>query len=274
MRYFLHIGYDGSKYRGWQRQAEAKSVQETIEVNLERILKSKVTVYGCGRTDAGVHASQYTLHINLEEAPAFDLKFRLNKNLPEDIVVYDVILMEDRQHARYDAISRTYDYFVHFNTDPVLNKYSTYYELEQGKNSSTGTEKTKLDFKLMKKAATMLLQGKDFRHFCKQPDIHNHTLCEVANAKLSVNSTESRMHFTMTANRFLRGMMRIIVATLIEIGLKNLSLEEFKIMLQNQGEETEKQPAHPNGLYLSKVKYPYLNLEEQEGVCRLLKGGY
>jgi len=271
MRYFLHIGYDGSKYRGWQRQAEAKSVQETIEVNLERILKSKVTVYGCGRTDAGVHASQYTLHINLEEAPAFDLKFRLNKNLPEDIVVYDVILMEDRQHARYDAISRTYDYFIHFNTDPVLNKYSTYLNLE---NIEQEPGKIKLDFELMKQAATMLIKGKDFRHFCKQPDIHNHTLCEVSNAKLAVNSSKSKMHFTMTANRFLRGMMRIIVATLIEVGAKNLSLDNFEKMLNNKGEETEKQPAHPNGLYLSKVEYPYLNLDEEEGICRLLKGGY
>ena len=126
----------------------------------------------------------------------------------------------------------------------------------------------------MKTAASMLIQGKDFRHFCKQPDIHNHTLCEVSNAKLSVNSAETRMHFTMTANRFLRGMMRIIVATLLEIGLKNLTLKEFEDMLNNTGEETEKHPAFPNGLFLSKIEYPYLNLPEKENICTFLKTGY
>jgi len=262
MRYFLHIGYDGANYRGWQRQAEAKSVQETIEKKLQQIFKSKVTVYGCGRTDAGVHASQYMLHINLSEAFSFDLKFRLNKNLPNDIVVYDVVEVKEKQHARYDASSRTYDYFIHFQNDPVLNKYSSLYELEN------------LDFEAMKTAASMLTLGKDFRHFCKQPDVHNHTFCEVSNAKLSVNANETRMHFTMTANRFLRGMMRIIVATLLEIGLKNLTLKEFEDMLNSIGAETEKHPAFPNGLFLSKIDYPYLNLPEKENICTFLKTGY
>lgn len=265
MRYFLHIAYDGSKYRGWQRQADAKSVQETIENKLKQILKTKVTVYGCGRTDAGVHASQYMLHINLKEELNFDLKFRLNKNLPEDIVVYKVLPMEDKQHARYDACSRTYDYFIHFNNDPVLNKYSTLYETEKLKE---------LDIESMKKAASLLTSGKDFMHFCKQPDIHNHTLCEVSFTKLCVNTTQTRIHFTMTANRFLRGMMRIIVATLMEIGLKKLALNEFQNMLTHNCEETEKQPAHPNGLYLSKVEYPYLKLKEEENICHLLKQGF
>jgi tRNA pseudouridine38-40 synthase len=175
--------------------------------------------------------------------------------------------MEDKQHARYHATSRTYDYFIHFQNDPVLNKYSSLYELEKD-------EIKNMDFEAMKQAASMLTQGKDFRHFCKQPDIHNHTLCEVSKAKLSVNSRKSRIHFSMTANRFLRGMMRIIVATLLEIGLKKMTLDEFKDMLNNLGDETEKQPAYPNGLYLSKVEYPYLKLEEEENIGVFLKTGY
>jgi tRNA pseudouridine38-40 synthase len=262
MRYFLHIGYDGTNYRGWQRQAEAKSVQETIEKFLSQIIKSTTTVYGCGRTDAGVHASQYLLHINLDNPISFDLKFRLNKNLPDSIVVYDVIKVEDRQHARFDAVTRTYDYFIHFHSNPVLNKYSTLYEIEN------------LNFENMKLAASMLTTGKDFRHFCKQPDIHNNTLCTVSNAKISVTADQNRLHFSMTANRFLRGMMRIIVTCLIQVGTGELSIEDFQAMLDQSCDESEKQPAHPNGLFLSKIEYPFLNLPERENICSLLKLGY
>jgi tRNA pseudouridine38-40 synthase len=249
-------------------------VQETIENHLARIFKTKITVYGCGRTDAGVHAAQYVAHINLKDTLTFDLKFRLNKNLPDEIVVYEVILMDDHQHARYDATARTYDYFIHFTKDPVLDNYSTLYSLNQDRIQDKPEQ---LDFNAMKHAADLICIGnkiKDFRHFCKQPDLHNHTLCQVENAKLLVTSAHNRVHFTMTANRFLRGMMRIIVASLIDIGLGKLSLTEFKNMLNNEGEETEKIPAHPNGLFLSEVRYPYLTLKKHDHLCALLKTGY
>jgi tRNA pseudouridine38-40 synthase len=262
MRYFLHISYDGNNYRGWQRQAEAKSVQETIEKSLSKIFKTHVTVYGCGRTDAGVHASQYMLHINLDDLLTFDLKFRLNKNLPNDIVVYDVVKMQDKQHARFDATSRTYDYFIHFQNDPVLNKYSSLYEKEN------------LNFESMSKAVKLLMKGNDFRHFCKQPDIHDNTLCKVFSANLLVTPNQTRMHFTMTSNRFLRGMMRIIVDSIIQVGTGELSTDNFQDMLDNNCPETEKHPAHPNGLFLSKIEYPYLSLPEKENICTLLKQGY
>lgn len=270
MRYFLHLGYDGSKYRGWQRQAQVKSIQETIEKHLTRIFKTKITVYGCGRTDAGVHASQYVAHINLKEALSFDLKFRLNKNLPDDIAVYEVLPVKLNQHARFDAVARTYDYFIHFTHDPVLNNYSTLYELDP-------SELEELDFKSMKQAVVLLASGnaeKDFRRFCKQPDVHQHTFCTVEHAELSITTKNNRMYFTMTANRFLRGMMRIIVTSLMKIGLGELSLVDFNAMLHNQGAEKEQNPAHPNGLFLSGVRYPYLLLQEQEHLCSLLKKGY
>lgn len=262
MRYFLHIAYDGTKYRGWQRQPEAKSVQEAIESKLEKIFKKKTPVHGCGRTDAGVHASQYFLNINLPEPLTFDLKFRLNKNLPDDIAVYDVIEGKEKQHARFDAIARTYDYFIHFQKDPVLDQYSSCYDIE------------KLDFKAMQKAAKLLEKGHDFRQFCKQPDLHNHTLCEIQHAELHINAQESRLHFTMTANRFLRGMMRITVAYLVEIGLQRITLEEFENKLNCTAQESEIIPAPPNGLFLSKVNYPYLNLPESESVCAMMKLGF
>ena len=258
-RYFLHIAYDGSKYRGWQRQTDVISVQEIIEDKLLQIFKEKITVYGCGRTDAGVHASQYILHINLATPLTFDLKFRLNKNLPDGIVIHEVVQVENRQHARFDAIARTYHYFMHFDEDCVLKRYSTF------------QDKTGLDFKLMKEAAALIVEGKDFKHFCKQPELFDDTTCNVFHASLAINEAGKRMQFKVTANRFLRGMIRILVAALIDIGSGKLSIEAFKKMLQNEGEPFEKHPAYPNGLYLSKVEYPYISFEEKGIIGSLLK---
>jgi len=121
MRYFLHLGFDGSNYRGWQKQKNTlNTVQEVIEQALSQLFKKSVSAYGCGRTDAGVHASQYVIQINLEKAPTFDLKYRLNKNLPEGIAIYEVIEVRTDQHCRYDAVARTYDYFIHWKKDPML----------------------------------------------------------------------------------------------------------------------------------------------------------
>ena len=261
MKYFLHIGYDGSKYRGWQCQPDVPSVQETIEQKLKCIFKVNISVFGCGRTDAGVHASQYMLHINIAEPFDFDLKFLLNKHLPDEIVVYDVFEMERKQHARYDAVSRTYDYFIHLYKDPVLSNYSSFYELED------------LDFDAMKKAAALLPLYEDFKAICKQPDIYNHTLCKVTNAKLYVDSNQQRMRFTITANRFLRGMVRLCVSFLLKIGTGKMSLDEFEHILANQLEVPDKRPAFPNGLYLARVEYPYLKVATRTNFCSFLKTG-
>jgi len=168
MRYFIHLGYDGSKYRGWQRQKTTrKTVQEVIEQALFKLFKKAITVYGCGRTDAGVHASQYVLHINLEKAPEFDLKFRLNKNLPDEIVVFDIIEVKENQHSRYHASARTYDYFIHWKKDPVLFRHSSFYE------------QLVVDFDLMRKAVVLISETKDFKPLCKQPDLYKTTLCQI-----------------------------------------------------------------------------------------------
>mgnify|MGYP006155305183 CR=1 FL=1 len=149
MRYFLHIAFDGSKYRGWQRQPEVKSVQETIEKGLSKIFKQKIGISGCGRTDAGVHASQFFFHFDWDTSIEFDLKFILNKNLPKDIAIHDVIPVEKKQHTRFDAASRTYDYFIHFDKDPVLDSFSTLYQNE------------KLDF-ILKEVSYDLLTNPNF----------------------------------------------------------------------------------------------------------------
>jgi len=259
MKYLLHIGYNGSGFSGWQRQANAPSVQETIEDKLRAITKEKVTVVGCGRTDAGVHASQYALHFTLPEPVDYDLKFRLNRHLPNEIVVYDVIELEKGQHTRFDAVSRTYDYFIHLYKDPSLHNCSSYYSLEN------------LDFEAMKKAADILPLYKDYKAVCKQPNLYKHTLCNVTHAKLYVDSEHQRLRFTITANRFLRGMVRLIVSFLLKVGKGEMSLVEFEDVLKLQLEITDKIPAFPNGLYLSRIEYPYLELTQQKDICSLLK---
>ncbi len=262
MRYFIHLGFDGSSYRGWQRQKNTQNtVQEVIEKTLFRLFKKAVTVYGCGRTDAGVHASQYVIHINLDEAPKFNLKFLLNKNLPKGIAVFEIIEVEEGQHCRYDAVARTYDYFIHWNKDPVLVRYSSFYE------------DIKLDFDLMRKVAALILNTKDFRHMCKQPDLYKNTLCKISKSELFVNEEQGRLRFTITSNRFLRGMVRICVFFLLKVGTGEMTIEEFKSILNQEKKLNQNQPALPNGLFLSKVEYPYLELNDSYPLIKMLRFG-
>jgi tRNA pseudouridine38-40 synthase len=262
MRYFIHLGYDGSSYSGWQRQKETNNtVQETIEKTLSLVFKKPVSAYGCGRTDAGVHASQYIIQIDLDEAPTFDLKFLLNKNLPDNIAVFEVFEVTNNQHVRYDAVSRTYDYFIHWKKDPVLLSYSSFYE------------DYTLDFDLMKKAAALILKTKDFKALCKQPDTYDNTFCEITKSELSVNEEEGRLRYTISGNRFLRGMVRICVFFLLDVGRGKITLDEFEQVLNQEKELKEKIPAFPNGLYLSKVEYPFLELKDSHYLIKMLKVG-
>jgi len=262
MRYFIQLGFDGSNYSGWQRQKNTRNtIQEVIEKSLSQIFKSEISVYGCGRTDAGVHASQYLVQFYLEEAPLFDLKFRLNKNLPEDIAVFEIIEVKENQHCRYDSTARTYDYFIHWKKDPVLIRYSSFYE------------DLELDFNLMKRATALLLKTKDFRAMCKHPDLYTNTRCEISNCELLINEEQGRLRFTITSNRFLRGMIRICVFFLIKVASGEMTLDEFKAILNQNKEFKEKWPAHPNGLFLSKVEYPYLKLKKSHQLIEMLKIG-
>jgi len=260
MIYFLHLGYDGSTYRGWQFQPNVYSVQEVIEKAMMQIFKTPICIHGCGRTDAGVHASQYFLSFKIEKTFDFDLKFRLNKTLPSSIAVFDVLEMKNQQHARFDVISRTYDYFFHFEKSPFLNKYSSYYNIKN------------LDVAAMQQAVQLLSQYNNFKSFCNRPHIHNHTICEITNAQLFFNAEQNRMRFTITANRFLQKMIRLCMEFLLEVGKGNLTLTSFEKMLSEQL-EMPKKPAQPQGLYLSKVEYPYLKMKAAVGMCDFLKVG-
>lgn len=249
MRHFIHLSYQGTKYRGWQRQANERSVQATIEDLLSKMLKTKTIIHGCGRTDAGVHASQYFVHANIPENLDYDPVERLNHILPNDIAIYEIIPMEDQYcNAQTDAIARSYEYYLHFDKIPQLKDTSTYFKVSD------------LDVKAMQAAVKILQNTSDFRSLCKGPDIYKHTRCNIQSVSLRVTHDGRRMLFSITANRFLRAMIRNIVARLIDIGKGDLSLDDFTDVVSNQKEfefPFHKQ-APPTGLYLSKVMYPYL----------------
>lgn len=259
MRYFVHIGYNGLQYNGWQKQPGVLNVQGVLEKTLSSILKTELFINGCGRTDAHVHASQFFFHVDIDQVWDFDLVFRLNKALPVNIAVFDIIPMEGLPHARFDAVFRSYDYFLHTYKDPFLNGLSSFYLLDN------------LDFDQMKKAAAVLPKYRDFKPFCTSPDKYEHTICHVMEAKLSVDANGDRLRFKISSNRFLGKMIRIIMGQLLKIGKGTLSVEEFENYLITLTTPPLITPAHPQGLYLSKVTYPYLNLPPRTEFSSILQ---
>lgn len=246
MRTFLHIGYKGTNYHGWQRQPNVISIQQTIEEALSKMLRNNITVVGCGRTDAGVHASQYFLHFDLPDEIDYDIVYRLNKMLPDDIAIFEAIEVDKNSHTQYDATKRTYQYLLHFKKDPFLHDFSSYYDMKS------------IDFDKMNEAVELIPNFKNFRSFCKSPDIYKHTNCKVSSAKLFLNKNKDRMRIEISSNRFVRGMIRLLVLRIVEIGKGNLDMETFKSYLSAEVELPFKTYAYPQGLYLSKVVYPYL----------------
>ena len=259
LRYFIHIAYHGANYSGWQKHPDGVNVQETLEKALTQLLKQPIGIMGCGRTDAQVHASQFFFHMDLEMEWDFDLFFRLNKILPDDIAIYDIIRMDGLPHARFDAIQRTYNYFIHTYKDPFLSGFSSLY-LEP-----------KLDLDKMKAAAALLPLYNDYRGFCKSPDRNTHTICNILSANFFVDASGDKIRFQISANRFLSKMVRIIVGRMLEIGRGTLSVDEFEHYLINKQTPPIIIPAYPQGLYLSKVTYPYLDLPPRTSFSAILQ---
>ncbi|WP_017257268.1 tRNA pseudouridine synthase A [Pedobacter arcticus] len=249
MRYFFHIGYRGANYHGWQRNAAVISLQQVIEEKISQVLKIAVTINGCGRTDAHVNASQYFFHADFKTKLNENFFFLLNQNLPDDIAVFDIIPMDALPHARFDAIQRRYDYFIHTYKDPFLSICSSQFlDLD-------------LDFDKLRQATLLLTKYSDYRSFCTSPDKNTHTICDVAEARWLIKTNGKQMRFQISSNRFLRKMIRIIIGQLIKVGTGKLSVADFENHLINKETPKVLSAAPPQGLYLSKVTYPYLDLE-------------
>ena len=242
MRYFICFSYFGKHYHGWQKQPNAISVQEILEDALSKLLGTTITVMGAGRTDSGVHAKQMYAHFDFSKIDDLgNLVFRLNAFLPKDIAVTTIFLVSDEAHARFDAISRTYEYWIVQEKNPFYVQHAHYV-------------KYPLDLDKMNKAAAVLLEFKDFECFSKSnTDVHTF-LCTIKEAKWEYRN--DCLVFKITADRFLRNMVRAIVGTLLEVGLGKMEISTVKAILKSKDRRKAGASAPAKGLYLTKVLYP------------------
>ena len=241
MRYFIELSYKGTNYHGWQIQPDASSVQEEITKALATILQEKILLVGAGRTDAGVHASQMFAHVDTVKKLTDDYVHKLNAILPNDIVIKSIKEVSDETHARFDAVSRTYEYKILLGRDPFL--LETTWQLHQ-KN---------LQIEKMNEAANLLFKYEDFESFSKVKTDVNTFNCSIMKAVWTLE--DKHLIFHIKANRFLRNMVRAIVGTLIEVGLGKKTVEDFRKIIESKKRSEAGLSVPAKGLFLTKVCY-------------------
>lgn len=251
MRYFLNLAYNGTRFCGWQRQPNAPSpqgvlrtVQATIEDTFSLILRQPVEIVGCGRTDTGVHALQYYAHFDFDgEFPPTFLD-RANKLVGKDILLKKIIPVAPEAHARFDAYLRSYEYHVSFIKNPFTPETAWYF-----------TQHKALNINEMQKAAELLRGYAEFAPFCKTHSDAPTMKCDISRSEWIFS--EDKAVFHISANRFLRGMVRLIVGACINIGLEQMTLDDLKKALDEQAPLKKSYSVPPTGLFLTAVKYPY-----------------
>ncbi|MFK8060423.1 MAG: tRNA pseudouridine(38-40) synthase TruA [Polaribacter sp.] len=241
MRYFIELSYNGKKYHGWQIQPDVISVQEKLNFAVSTILQEKIEVVGAGRTDTGVHASQMFAHFNVDNKLKGDIPHKLNSILPEDIVVYKVFLVDDEKHARFNALSRSYEYKIWQGRNPFLLDFSWQIHSQN------------LNINLMNEAAKLLLEYTDFQTFSKvKTDVYTYN-CDITEAIWKQKGKELTFH--ISANRFLRNMVRAIVGTLVDVGLEKISIEDFRKIIESKNRSNAGLSVPAKGLFLTNIKY-------------------
>ncbi len=244
MRYFIHLAYDGGPYVGWQIQPEGTTVQGEINRVLKMLLKKEVETVGCGRTDTGVHASDFFLHFDTDEALDTEwLVYKMNQILPLSIAIFKCFQVDEEHHARFSATSRSYEYHLHLRKDPFLNEFSVrcFYDL---------------DIDAMNEAGTWLCSQSDFASFCKAGGNQNTTFCKVTRCEFV--QTHHKVVFHVTADRFLRNMVRSMVGTLVDLGRGKITFEELKEIVEKKNRSAAGTSMAGNGLFLTQVTYPFL----------------
>ncbi len=242
-RYFVKLSYKGTHFHGWQIQPNAISVQEVLQKAFSLLLREDIAVVGAGRTDTGVHAINYIAHFetvkrieNLNQ-----LIYKLNSFLTDDIVVHDIFPVSEEMHARFSAISRTYEYRIHQNKDPFLTETSLYlYE--------------KLDFELMNSAAEILFEYKDFTSFSKLHTDTKTNFCKILRAEWI--KRENQNIFIISADRFLRNMVRAVTGTLLDIGRGKNSKDDLRKIIESKDRSAAGASVPARGLFLTEIKYP------------------
>ena len=247
IRYLFHIAFKGTAYHGWQRQNHGLSVQESIEQALEQVTGRELRIHGCGRTDAGVHASQFFFHADLPQKTGPDTLFILNKNLPGDITVFDILEVPLHFNAQLQVESREYTYFVHTRKDPFLSEISSYYP---------GSFK----FKQMQQVLEFLPDFQDFEATSITPDRLDSTISHLELCRMEISQDGQRFCLIFRGDRFIRGMVRLLTAAILESGRGKLSSKTIRAHLESGKRMPLLPPAYPQGLYLSRVSYPGLKI--------------
>lgn len=241
-RYFVKFCYKGTNYHGWQLQPNAISIQEILQNSFKLLFKKDIELIAAGRTDAGVHAKEMYAHFDYEFEIDKKIIQKFNSFLPKDIAILDFIEVQNSAHARFDAVKRTYQYHLHTYKNPFIEEYSWYYF-------------QKLSVKKMNDAAAILKEYQDFECFSKtHTDVFTFN-CKIENAHWE-EKRENELVFTITADRFLRNMVRAIVGTLINIGIEKKDIQSIRQIIEskNRSEAGFSVPAH--GLYLTQIEYP------------------
>lgn len=243
-RYFIDLAFKGTAYHGWQRQPNAVTVQDEVDRVLSMVLKEQVMTVGAGRTDAGVHARSFTAHVDSDAYnPVMRSKFlySVNSVLPADIVISDIYPVIEKAHARFSALSRTYEYHITRDKNPFMNGFAWHCHWP-------------LDIQSMNKAAELLLQTNDFKSFSKYHTQVKTSICKVNHACWTENGNV--IVFTIEADRFLRNMVRAIVGTLVEVGRGKISTDGFRQVIRAGNRKAAAFSAPAEALFLTKITYP------------------
>jgi tRNA pseudouridine38-40 synthase len=240
LRYCIELAYDGTPFSGWQRQKNANSVQEIIEKAMHTICQEEIRLVGCGRTDAGVHAEQYFAHFDFDSVIPDSFLFRVNQVLPPEIAIKSIEQKRDDFHARFDARSRKYIYKIHQVKNPFLINKSWFIY-------------TGLKLKPMFACCEFLLNTEDFASFCKSGSNQKTTICKLTEARFI--ELDKGLEFHISADRFLRNMVRAIVGTLVEVGSGKKNVNEFEHIIRKKNRKSAGKSAAACGLYLHSVEY-------------------
>jgi len=242
MRYFLNLSYRGTNYHGWQIQKNAVSVQQVINNAMGVILKKPIETVGSGRTDTGVHANQQVLHFDIDnKLEKADFIYKLNSLLPKDIAINNMTEVKLDAHARFSAIRRQYVYHITRRKNPFLQDQAYYF-------------RKPLDIELMNDLEDFFIQWKDFQSFSKVKTEVNNFICDVYDIRWTCDKND--IILKITANRFLRGMVRAIVGTMLDVGIGNSSKQNFIDIVQSKDRKQAGSAVPPHGLFLNSVSYP------------------
>jgi tRNA pseudouridine38-40 synthase len=246
MRYFLELQYKGTNYAGWQIQDNAIAVQQKLNEALSVLLHHNTETIGCGRTDTGVHATQFFAHFDVDKEITHSDKFlfSLNGMLPLDISIIDLHLVDDKAHARFDASERSYQYFIYQTKNPFLKETAMFF-------------KRTLNVELMNQACELFKTYNDFSCFSKSNTQTKTNICSISNAHWI--QEDDLLIFSISADRFLRGMVRAIVGTLLLLGEGKISFSDFKSIIESKDRSKAGLSVDAHALYLTSIKYPYIN---------------